>query len=69
MDVLGTTENPVELPAGSVVVDDTCPQCGSSRTTLVWGGWTTRITRCRACQHEWIAHRNEFASGNGSMIS
>lgn len=69
MDVLGTTENPLELPAAQLIVADVCPRCSSTRTTMVWGGWTTRITRCRACGHGWIAHRNELVSESSVVIS
>ena len=62
MDIPWTTEPSLELPVTSILVEDACPRCSSTRTTLVWSGWTTRITRCRACLHEWIARRDDLLS-------
>jgi uncharacterized protein (DUF983 family) len=57
MDVLGTISEPSELPAVQLVFETACPRCGSTRTELVAGGFTVRVTRCSACEHKWIAHR------------
>lgn len=68
MDVLETVRSaPVKLEA-QVLATDMCPHCSGERIMLVWCGWTTRISRCNDCGHEWISHRMEFSSDNRPMI-
>jgi hypothetical protein len=69
MDVPWTTEPSPETVMTSILVEDACPRCSSTRTTLVLCGWTVRITRCRACSHEWIARRDDSRSESNPIAA
>lgn len=67
MDIPWTNEPSPETVMASILVEDMCPCCSSTRTTLVLCGWTVRITRCRACSHEWITRRDDSRPESGSI--